>query len=193
VTRDIDVRLKLRARVAADFSADAGSLIVDELCILDGDCRIDLAVVNGELHGYEIKSDADTLDRLHSQAAAYNAVFDRITLVAGSRHAGKAFAAVPQWWGLITAISERGRVVLRPERPAAANPQLDPVAIASLLWREEVAAVLKERCGGHGLSGHRRPLLRKLLAGLMPLEDLRAVVRSALQQRKDWRPDAMRM
>jgi hypothetical protein len=193
VTRDIDVRLKLRASVAAEFTADTGSIIVDELCILDGDCRVDLAVVNGQLHGYEIKSDADTLDRLRAQVPAYSAVFDRVTLVAGSRHAGRAFGLVPEWWGLTIAVSEGGRVQLHPERAAGINGGIDPAAIASLLWRDEVMAVLKERCGGHGLSSHPRPLLRKLLARLMPLDELRDVVRAALKERKDWRPDAMRM
>ena len=182
----------LRARVAAEFSGDPGSLIIDELGILEGECRIDLAVVCGQLHGYEIKSDSDTLDRLPAQLAAYNAVFDRITLVAGSRHAGRAFAMVPEWWGLVTAVSQGRRVVLRPERAAQVNEQIDPVAVASLLWRDEVVAVLKARCGGHGLSSHPRALLWKLLARLMPLEELRGVVRSALKARTDWRPEALR-
>ena len=192
MTRDIDVRRALRRCVRAEFSSDAGTLILDELAILDGDGRADLAVVNGQLHGYEIKSDADTLDRLPGQVAAYNAVFDRITLVAGTRHASKAFAMVPEWWGLVTAISQGRRVVLRRERAAGENALVSPLALADLLWRDEVMAVLKARCGGHGMSGHPRPLLRKLLASLMPLEELRAVVRSALRERKDWRPEAVR-
>jgi len=193
VTRDIDVRRKLHETVAAEFSTDPGSIILDEFCVLDGECRIDLAIVNGQLHGYEIKSDADTLDRLPAQLAAYNAVFDRITIVAGSRHAEKAFGMVPHWWGLTTAVTEGRRVVLRRERATHVNEHIDPVAVAGLLWRDEVSTVLKQRCGGHGLSGHPRALLRKLLAALMPVDELRAVVRTALKQRKDWRPDAMRI
>ncbi|HUA60212.1 MAG TPA: sce7726 family protein [Verrucomicrobiae bacterium] len=193
MTRDIDVRRKLRASVAAEFSHDPGSMIIDELGILEGECRIDLAVVGGQLHGYEIKSDADTLDRLPAQLAAYNAVFDRITLVAGSRHAGRAFAMVPEWWGLTAAVTQGRRVVLRPERAAQLNRQVDPVAVASLLWRDEVVAVLKTRCGGHGLASHPRALLWKLLARLMPVEELQGVVRTALRERKDWRPEAMRV
>lgn len=190
--RDIDVRLKLRGVVGAEFSADPGSIIIDELCILDGDCRIDLAVVNGLLHGYEIKSDADTLERLPAQSAAYNAVFDRITIVAGGRHAEKAFGIVPHWWGLVTATTDGDRIVLRSERPASDNEHIDPVAVASLLWRDEVIALLKERCGGRGLSGHPRWRLRKLLGALLPAEELKEAVRAALKRRGDWRPDALR-
>ena len=68
--RDIDVRTVLAAEVARRYKGDADTLIIHELGVCSGDARIDLAVVNGKLHGYEIKSDADTLKRLPAQAEA---------------------------------------------------------------------------------------------------------------------------
>ena len=46
-------------------------MILDELGICRGRVRIDLTVVNGLLHGYEIKSERDTLARLETQADLY--------------------------------------------------------------------------------------------------------------------------
>jgi hypothetical protein len=192
VIRDLDIRLRLRAEIIEEFSADPGSIVLDELGILEGTCRIDLAVVNGQLHAYEIKSDADTLERLATQATAYNSVFDRITIAAGRRHADKVLASVPEWWGLMTAVSDGTNVTLLRERAACDNAQVDSVAVASLLWRDELVSVLKERCAGRGLSGLPRWRLRKLLAALLPITELKAVVRSTLKLRKDWRPDALR-
>ena len=51
--RDIDVRTVLAAEVARRYKGDADTLIIHELGVCSGDARIDLAVVNGKLHGYE--------------------------------------------------------------------------------------------------------------------------------------------
>src|SRR5260221_341269 len=104
--RDRDVRSALFTHVVERFRSDANTLIIHELGVLNGSCRIDLAVVNGLLHGYEIKSDSDTLDRLPSQADAYASIFDRVTLVVGSKHTGQATAIIPDWWGLREAVGE---------------------------------------------------------------------------------------
>ena len=73
---------------------------MDEFAILEGSGRIDVAVVNSKLHGYEIKSAVDTLERLPSQQESYSKVFDRITLVADERHIPEAVKILPPWWGL---------------------------------------------------------------------------------------------
>jgi hypothetical protein len=66
--------------------------------IWSGSVRIDVAVINGELTGYELKSDRDTLERLPLQAELYSRVFDRLILVVGKRHAKKAIEHIPEWW-----------------------------------------------------------------------------------------------
>jgi hypothetical protein len=62
--RDRDVRQALHRKVLKEHHGDANTLVVDELGLRHGTCRVDIAVVNGFIHGYEIKSDADTLERL---------------------------------------------------------------------------------------------------------------------------------
>jgi hypothetical protein len=48
--------------------------MLDEFGLEHGEVRVDVAVINGELHGYEIKSERDTLERLPRQVKAYSAV-----------------------------------------------------------------------------------------------------------------------
>jgi hypothetical protein len=84
--RDIDVRTVLAAEVERRYKGDSETLIIHELSVCSGNARIDLAVVNGKLHGYEIKSDSDTLKRLPAQSEVYNAVFDQVTIVVGEHH-----------------------------------------------------------------------------------------------------------
>ena len=64
-TRDCDIRLALENRLVQQHSNEPDTLIRHEVGICAGKRRLDMAVVNGEFTGYEIKSDADTLARFH--------------------------------------------------------------------------------------------------------------------------------
>src|SRR5260370_36720159 len=97
---DRDVRKALRAQLILEHRGEPDTLMIQEMAIPRGAARIDIAVVNGWLHGYEIKSDLDTLVRLVSQRDAYCGVFDRVTLVVGERHVRDAIEFVPDWWGI---------------------------------------------------------------------------------------------
>src|ERR1700733_13876750 len=99
--RDIDVRVPLRTMIRETFPED--SVFLEEMVVPGMDTRIDLAVVNGSLHGFEIKSDVDTLRRLPSQRDSYNSLFDQITLVIAARHFKKALTMIPEWWGVAIA------------------------------------------------------------------------------------------
>lgn len=144
--RDRDVREALRHKVLAEHTRDPDTLVIDELGVAHGSARVDIAVVNGRLHGYEIKSDADTLLRLPNQALAYSAVFDRVTIVAGSKHADHLEAVVPAWWGIkIATKGPRGAVNFAERRAPRRNPSIAPLELAQLLWRDEALAILEAR------------------------------------------------
>src|SRR4051812_9025889 len=111
-----------------------------------------MAVVNGSLCGWEIKSERDTLSRLSSQADAYCRVFDQVTLVASERHLPKVTDAVPSWWGLsLVCENTTGDGRLEPLRAPKDNPGTDPEALVELLWRDEAMALLIDRGLGAGL------------------------------------------
>ncbi len=77
--RDQDIRDSLRQELVAAYGSDSSTLIVEELGICCGMARVDVAVVNGELKGFEIKSEKDTLGRLPAQSGMYGKVFDTMS------------------------------------------------------------------------------------------------------------------
>ncbi len=77
---DIDVRLAIRRHLESAHDGDQDTRIIEEMGIWAGSVRVDVAVINGEFHGIELKSARDTLDRLPRQATLYDEVFDRVTL-----------------------------------------------------------------------------------------------------------------
>lgn len=190
--RDRDVREALRRKVLADHLRDANTLVVEELGLAHGEARVDIAVVNGRLHGFEIKSDADNLQRLPGQIAAYNAVFDRVTIVVGRKHLEGVDKLVPAWWGIKLAIAgERGAVHFEEIRPPRKNVKIQPLDLARLLWRGEALNLLEAR-GRARVRSKGREELYAVIASEVPLDELRGFVRAALKARANWRSDTPR-
>ena len=186
--RDVDIRRQLRSDMERQHRGDPETLILDELGLCQGTARVDLAVVNGNLHGYEIKSERDTLTRLPSQREIYSRALDYVTVVVAETHAAKIAEAIPAWWGITTArATKRGAVRLTVVRPAAINPSVDAAALAQLLWREEALDELERRGLAGGFRSKPRAALWAHLAANLTIEELGDAVRGRLKQRLDWR------
>lgn len=186
--RDRDIRANLRAHLAADHAGDRETLLVDEMGILRGAARVDLAVINGAINGFEIKSEADRLDRLARQRDAYGAVLDTVTLVTCGRHLAAARGVIPSWWGIMVATRIDDGVMLRTARCARTNRGVQPAALASLLWRAEALELLERHGLVRGLRSCPNPVLWSALAEGLPLVALSAGVRAALKARSAWLP-----
>ncbi len=184
--RDLDVRAAVRRMLADEHVADDDTRIVEEMGIWSGSARIDVAVINGRLTGYELKSDRDTLDRLPAQAELYSRVFDEVCLVVGSRHVGKARRMIPRWWGVTVAKNVKGEVRLEPVRDCKLNPAPDPLLVARLLWRAEALAALETLDLGQGWRSKSAPELHQRLANSLTFPELSSVVRAALKARSGW-------
>ncbi|MDY0872820.1 sce7726 family protein [Dongia rigui] len=184
--RDSDVRRATIAMLRDLHSGDTDTSIVQEMGVWSGSVRIDIAVINGELSGYELKSDRDTLDRLPLQADLYSRVFDRVSLVVGKRHAEKAVASVPAWWGVLLASEKDGAVHLRQKRRGRRNPGQDPYLVAQLLWKDEALSVLETIGSASGWRSKRIKAIHQHLADTIPLSQLLDYVRAALKRRQNW-------
>lgn len=188
--RDVDIRRSLHAEMQRRHRAEADTLILDELGLCQGVARVDLAVVNGSLHGYEIKSESDTLDRLPSQRDVYSRALDYVTIVTSAKHAKKVRRSVPRWWGIWVADPSTVGIALREVRAPRPNPGVDARAVAELLWRHEALDELESRGLAGGLRGKPRRELWQRLADSLPLVELCAAVRERLKGRRRWRVNA---
>jgi len=184
--RDPDIRAELHRRLRLRHGSDPNARIVDEMSVLTGECRIDVALINGRLEGFEIKSDGDSLARLPRQAMAYGRVFDRLTMVCAERHVDSAVSLLPEWWGIEVAEQRGSRTRIIRKRAARANPALEPQAIAQLLWRAEALSALEKLDAAQGLRSKPRRTLWSALAEAAPRHQLRAMVRETLRARRGW-------
>lgn len=185
--KDIDVRRALYRKVLDEHRGQVDTVVLDELGLCQGAARIDVAVVNGRIHGFEIKSKCDTLGRLPQQAEIYSATLDQVTLVLHESHLSEALPLIPDWWGLKVAVGgSRGAVHFHQHRAARLNPGPDPVAIAGLLWADEAVAILARHGCDRGVRGKPRKELYARLASSLKIGALRDEVRAALKQRHAW-------
>jgi hypothetical protein len=182
------VRAAVLRKVLADHLSDPRALVMEELGLEHGACRVDIAVINGLIHGYELKSDLDTLIRLPNQVTVYSRALDKATLVVGEKHAASAEQLIPEWWGIkVSYAGPRGAVHIDNLRPATVNPTISPYHVAHLLWRNEAVEILESLDVEKKDLRASRVKLYGLLAELLPPDLLREHVRGALKRRTNWR------
>ena len=170
------LRRSLHRRLITKYQSEPGTLIVDELGLCQGSARVDVAVINSQLHGYEIKSELDSLRRLGAQADLYSKVFDRVTLVCSVRHVSNALEIIPSWWGVLRVISTTQNLAFEFVRAEQDNPDRDARAMAEFLWSEAAMALLEQRQALRGLRGKPRAALWDKICELLSIDELAAAV-----------------
>lgn len=181
VTRDSDIRRVLLADLGQKYNNPEHDLIVEEFGC--NSARVDVAVINGSLHAFEIKSDSDSLERLPGQVEAYRGVFEYVTLVCGRRLLERARTTVPTWWGLQKAVYKGGQIVLQSIRVPKLNPSQDALALAGMFWKVEALACLRKY--GHKIVTSRNTAEEVLLAmaECIPVPVLTDEIRQAIKVR----------
>lgn len=183
--RDADIRHILHQTELWPFINDANSRVVRELKLSVARARIDLAVLNGSFHGYEIKSARDTLQRLPAQIEAYTKVFDYLTIVTEEKYCDKIIEIAPDWVGVLVCSNIKGQEV-NTVRKGNLNPYRDGFHLADLLWKEELISILTELRIPFKKK-HRNWLLCETLAANIKVTELANIVRERLKMRTNWK------
>ena len=191
LSTDQDIRMALREKVLKRYKGDSSTLVIEELGLDHGANRLDIAVVNSSIHGYEIKSAKDTLLRLPDQLEAYSAALEKLTVVAAPCHIEQLSESLPQWSGLISAeFGPRGGILLRNLREAQHNPLIDRFRTAHLLWKNEAKSLLSRTGYDPIPSRCTRKELYALIAERVTLSQLREFIKESFSHRTNWRDHA---
>ena len=180
---DANIRPALRTLVMAGSRCNADAAIIEELGLCRGQVRVDLAVVDGTIHGYEIKSDRDSLRRLAAQSALYSRVLDRCTLVLGARHIDEALGVVPDWWAVMCFEAAGTGIRFKTVRRGRRNPGRDTRALVELLWLDEALALLERHNAARGVKGKPRRFVWDRVCGTIKADEIAAAVCESLRFR----------
>lgn len=181
-TTDKIVRKKLISDLIANKNMEH---VLEEFDIERGRVRADVVSIRNKLiHGYEIKSDLDTLMRLPEQVKYYNKVFSTVTLVVGSEHIVKALYIIPEWWGVVMARYDGNEVSLNVIRETRINENIDLNSVTELMKREELIRLLNEHAPGGAYSSMTKSRLKNETARNIQKEDLMDYLLRVLVARK---------
>lgn len=188
--RDIDIRAELKSTILRDYFSDNKSKVVDELELCYGDSRIDVAVINGALLGFEIKSERDNLRRLPSQVESYLRVLDFLTIITCKNHINGVLDLVPDQCGLIVAEPGNNKEDINFSiiREPLKNELVEKASLVQLLWRDELLALIGQRRERGYLSKPKRALW-DIACALYSMQELSEYVRNALKVRVNWKSD----
>ena len=183
-----DIRLAIRRKLSWHHRLRSDTVVIDELGLAHARSRIDIAVINGYIHGYEIKSAKDDLGRLTRQLEVYRKTLQKLTIVAASKHRPKLWSELPSWCGVVEVEQgPRRGIKLNLIRSARLNPEVDSVMLAHLLWRREVLDVLGRF--GFAPKDLRRPRkqLYEMLCERLTAREITYEIRKSMVHRQEWR------
>lgn len=183
-TGDVEIRQALRLRLANEHAEQDDTVLIEEFGICRGQSRVDLVVVNSVVHGYEIKSNRDSMRRLESQVERYNKVLERATIVVGDRHLNAALDIIPNWWGVLLYRDSPKKSKFKVVRRSKKNPQIDSRSLVELLWLDEAIGFLQERSAAQGIRGEPRRVVWDRISECFKLREIADKVRSQLKARK---------
>lgn len=184
--RDFEIRQHLKVLHLHDYYCDRESKVVDELELPVTGTRIDVAVINGSFHGFEIKGASDTLSRLQYQIEGYTKVFDYLAVVSEKKYLDKIIELVPEWVSVIECVNDNGYISLSEVQHGSRNIDTNPFFQAKMLWKEEMINLLSN----HNIKfrkSDRTWLLCEAIVNNFDKQSVSNHVRTILKNRANWK------
>lgn len=148
-----------------------------------GRSRADVVMVlEEEVVGVEIKSDADTYARLSRQVKDYDRFFDRNLVVVGTSHAHHVAEHIPDYWGIITVEEQGENCDFYMLREALENPKKKMIHKIRLLWRPELDHI-QEINGMPAYKQKSKDFVQKKILEKIPEEVLQKQISDELFER----------
>lgn len=157
------------------------AVLINEMVVGNWSRRADLAVANGKLHAFEIKSDLDTLKRLEGQVGTYIRYFDKVTVVTTEKFLKATIDMLPIEVEIWVAEHTIHGVKIRIARRGRTREICDKQSLCGFLHKPEIVALLRK----HGVSSSTDVSRSELvqLASDLPLKRVREEVLLTLKNR----------
>jgi glucuronate isomerase len=148
-----------------------------------GQCKVDLAILNGTSTAYEIKSERDSLQRLDRQVTAYSKVFARVYVIAARNHVDAIMNSMSTDIGVLCLTNRHNISSLRDATDR--SDRTSPRMIFESIRTSEARAILTHL--GHSIPAvpntQLRSALRDLFVALNPQDAHDGMVRTLRKTR----------
>lgn len=157
------------------------AVLINEMVYANWSRRADLAVANGHLHAFEIKSDLDSLRRLQGQIGIYLQRFDKLTLVVSPKFVDTIIATTPTRVAVWSACWEDKGIKIKVVRSGKQEKIEDRDVLIDYFLRDELYLFLSSRGVTVRRSAPRSELVK--LAKEQPVSKLREYLLHSLKLR----------
>ena len=186
-TSDSEIRKALHQKILKKYHSCSETLVIDELGLAHGRNRVDIAVLNGVLKGFEIKSSKDTLKRLPKQIAEYEKTFQKFDLVAAENHLEQCLDIAPSWFGVrVVSKGRQGAIHFKTIKRGSYNNAVSKEAMAHLLWRKEALNALSASEQVESFARANRKEIYRKLCSLLSETELTQTIKRCFIERDDW-------
>lgn len=129
---------QIREHLIARLHTQQPQGLLQELRVGNGRAVADVVALFKEPHCYEIKGEADKLQRILDQGAFFSKAFRKVTLVTTKNHAKRALEIAPSFWGILVAELCGQGVKFCYLRGARNSPEFNPELALLTLWKNEL-------------------------------------------------------
>lgn len=157
------------------------AVIINEMVVANWSRRADIAVANGRLYGFEIKSHLDTLKRLPGQVESFQGHFDKVVVVAASKFVASIKRDYPAEIGILEVYEVSGRAKIRQVRPGRICEVKDVLKLTSLITKSELEKFLRQSGAALQPGMPRSELVNA--CGTRATKQLRSYVLECIKQR----------
>lgn len=158
------------------------AVLINELPVNGFLRRVDLAVANGKLHAFEIKSDLDSVDRLTGQVETYRDFFDKVTVVCSKKIVSYSLKWLPEDVSIVElSTSAKGLAKLTIKRRGKIKEVTDCRSYLSFLDKKSLIRGLRKAGLSCGISENREQLIQ--LYSKLPKSYWRRLVLDFLKDR----------
>jgi hypothetical protein len=107
-----------------------------------GECKADVAILNGTASVYEIKSERDSLSRLEKQLEEYKKVFACVYVIAGENHVDTILASTSSDVGVLCLSARQNISTLREAKKSA--DRICPMTVFESVRTDEAKFILRD-------------------------------------------------
>lgn len=157
------------------------AVIVNEMTVASWSRRADIALANGKLHAFEIKSQVDSLKRLDGQIQSFAEHFDKVTVVAASKFIPEIMQEYPAEIGVLEVIAENGSISLKQVRPGRVSEVRSVKLLSTFITKSEISRLLKQNGINLPVDSSRQQLEGALVS--VPVKRLRAFVLESIKKK----------
>jgi hypothetical protein len=186
---DLKIRTAIKEIEFQTHFEELDTKVIDEMGLNLGSSIIDIAVINGCMMGYEIKSDHDTLRRLEKQILEYNKVFDFLNIVTSKKFAPVIKDYVPKWWGIIEVEEKSDEIKVHQRRKAKPNKHISGYSLLQLLWKEELSELIDTYGLDKRIKNKPKKEIWAYISEMLALDVIKDNVRFYLKSRTTWKAD----